>query len=66
MFRTLLDQPQEALYKRHSVYCVRVMSVEVENFILVQPTDIKRTQLSATCVTPPEDEQVMLKTRGGP
>jgi hypothetical protein len=27
MFRTLLADPQEVLYKRHLVYCVRVMSV---------------------------------------
>jgi hypothetical protein len=27
MFRSLLAHPQEALNKRHLVYCVRVMSV---------------------------------------
>jgi hypothetical protein len=27
MFRALLAHPQEVLYKRHLVYCVRVMSV---------------------------------------
>jgi hypothetical protein len=27
MFRALLAHPQEALYKRHLVYCMRVMSV---------------------------------------
>jgi hypothetical protein len=27
MFRALLAHPQEALHKRHLVYCVRVMSV---------------------------------------
>jgi hypothetical protein len=27
MFRALLAHPQEALYKQHLVYCVRVMSV---------------------------------------
>jgi hypothetical protein len=27
MFRALLAQPQEALHKRHLLYCVRVMSV---------------------------------------
>jgi hypothetical protein len=27
MFRALLAHPQEALYKRHLVYCVRVISV---------------------------------------
>jgi hypothetical protein len=27
MFRALLAHPQEALHKRHLVYCMRVMSV---------------------------------------
>jgi hypothetical protein len=27
MFRALLAHPQEALYKRHLLYCVRLMSV---------------------------------------
>jgi hypothetical protein len=27
MFRALLADPQEALHKRHLVYCVHVMSV---------------------------------------
>jgi hypothetical protein len=27
MFRALFTHPQEVLYKRHLVYCVRVMSV---------------------------------------
>jgi predicted nucleotide-binding protein (sugar kinase/HSP70/actin superfamily) len=27
MFRALLAHPQEALHKRHLVYCVRIMSV---------------------------------------
>jgi hypothetical protein len=30
MFRALLAHPQEALHKRHLVYCVRVMSVGCE------------------------------------
>jgi hypothetical protein len=41
MFRALLARPQEALHKRHLVYCVCVMSV---GYTLVQPTDITRTQ----------------------
>jgi hypothetical protein len=28
MFRTLLANPQEALHKRHLVYCKHVMSVD--------------------------------------
>jgi hypothetical protein len=27
MFRALLAHPQEAIHKRHLVYCVRIMSV---------------------------------------
>jgi hypothetical protein len=27
MFQELLSHPQETLYKRHLVYCMRVMSV---------------------------------------
>jgi hypothetical protein len=47
MFRALLAHPQEALNKQHLVYCVRVMSVgctKIGTPILVQPTDITRTQ----------------------
>jgi hypothetical protein len=51
MFRTILVHPQETLHKQHLVYCVRVMSVgctrigvELVAPILVQPTDITRTQ----------------------
>jgi hypothetical protein len=72
MFRVLLVHPQEALHKLHLVYCVHVVSVgctriEAEASILVQPTDIRRTQYrKCHCVVPPEDEQVMLKTCSGP
>jgi hypothetical protein len=31
MFRALLAHPQEALHKRHLVYCVRVMSAGFTN-----------------------------------
>jgi hypothetical protein len=46
MFRALLAHPQEALYKRHLVYCIRVMSVGCHSTPLQswwQPTDITRT-----------------------
>jgi hypothetical protein len=69
MFRGLLAYPQEVLHKRHLVYCVRVMSVGCTSStqILVQLTDIARTNiLSAVCEAPPEDEQVMLETCRGP
>jgi hypothetical protein len=41
MFRALLAHPQDALHKRHLVYCVRVMSVDCTR---VQRSDITRTQ----------------------
>jgi hypothetical protein len=48
MFRALPTHPQEALHKRHLVYCVRVVSwlhqVWSSTSILVQPTGITRTQ----------------------
>jgi hypothetical protein len=51
MFRALLAYPQEALHKRH-LYP-----------ILVQPTDITRTQYTkCRFEAPPEDEQEMLET----
>jgi hypothetical protein len=52
MFRALLTYPQEALHKRHLVYCVCVMSVGCTWIGL---------ELRA-CLAPPEDEQVMLET----
>jgi hypothetical protein len=50
MFRALLAHSQEALHKRHLVYCVRVMSVGG----------------TRPGVAPPEDEQVTLETCRGP
>jgi hypothetical protein len=32
MFRALLAQPQEALHKRHWIYCVRVKSISCTRF----------------------------------
>jgi hypothetical protein len=75
MFRALPAHPQEALHKRHLVYCVRVMSVGCTGLKwksnptpnLVQPTDITRSSIpSAVCVAPPEDEKVMFETCIGP
>jgi hypothetical protein len=45
-FRALLAHTQEALHKRHLVYCVRVMSVGSSK---VQPTDILQTKGSGVC-----------------
>jgi hypothetical protein len=58
LFRELLAHPQEVLYKSHSVYCVRIMSVGCTRIvvelvpgasstpILVQPTDMLRALLA--------------------
>jgi hypothetical protein len=71
MFRALPAYLQEVQHKRHLVYCVRVMSVGCTSIgversstpILVQPTDITRTQIpSVVCAAPPEDKQVILET----
>jgi hypothetical protein len=47
MFRALLAHPQEALNKWHLVFCVCVMSV---GRIMVQPTDITRSQYTKYCL----------------
>jgi hypothetical protein len=64
IFRALRADPQEALHKRHLVYCVRIMSVKL------QPchshlTLYARNTPNAVCVAPSEDEQVMLETSRG-
>jgi hypothetical protein len=48
MFRALLAHPQEVLYKRHLVYCVRVLSVGCNRVELAQSTDKTRTQYTVT------------------
>jgi hypothetical protein len=40
MFRALLAHPQETLYKRHLVYCVRVMSVGCTRIRVVKSTGL--------------------------
>jgi hypothetical protein len=59
MFRVLLAHPQEALHKRHLVYCVRVMSVGCTRI------GVPRNIQSAACAGAPKDEQVMLETCRG-
>jgi hypothetical protein len=59
MFRALLAHPQEVLHKRHLVYCMKLQSWHS------QMTLYARNIPSAVCTTPPEDEQVMLKTCRG-
>jgi hypothetical protein len=71
MFRELLVHPQEALYKQHLVYCVRIMSVGCATIaVKLQSWHSQLTYArnipSAVCVTPPEDELRMLETCKGP
>jgi hypothetical protein len=67
MFRALLAYPQEALHKRHLVYCVRIMSVGcVSVAVKLQSWHSHLTLNSSNipsiiCVAPPDDEQVMLE-----
>jgi hypothetical protein len=63
MFRTLLAHPQEALHKRHLVYCVRIMSAGCATIAV---SLYARNIPSAVCAATPEDEQVMLETCRGP
>jgi hypothetical protein len=71
MFRGLLAHPQEALHKRHLVYCVRMMSVGCAKIAdSLQPWHSRLTLYalnipSAICVALPEDKQVMLETCRG-
>jgi hypothetical protein len=56
MFRALLTDPQEALHKRHLVYCSET-TVGILQFHCTIPTVV--------CDAPPEDQQVMLETCRG-
>jgi hypothetical protein len=70
MFRALLAHPQEALQKRHLVYCV-CMSVGCATIAVKlqschsQLTLYARNIPSAVFEAPPEDEQLMLETCRG-
>jgi hypothetical protein len=68
MFRALLSHPQEVLYQRHLVYCVRVMSIGC--YQGWNGTEFRSNPGSnipnAAGVEPPEDEQVILETCRGP
>jgi hypothetical protein len=72
MFRALLAYPQEALHKRLSVNCVRIMSVGRGTVAVSlhpchsQLTLYARNLPNAVCGAPTEDEQVMLETCRGP
>jgi hypothetical protein len=69
IFRALLAHPQEALNKRHLVYCVRIKSVGFGTVALQswhsQLTLYARNIPIAICVAPPEDERGMLETGRG-
>jgi hypothetical protein len=72
MFRALLANLQEALHKRHLVYCVRITSagcttigVPLQSWCS-QLTLYERNIPSAFCTAPPKDEQVMLETSRDP
>jgi hypothetical protein len=61
VFLALLAYPQEALHKRHLVYCVRDVSCLHQHWsgtpILMQTTDITCTQYTkCRLVSPPGDE----------
>jgi hypothetical protein len=78
VFRALFAHPQEVLYKRNLVYCVRIMSVGCGSVTVVARFTVKlqhchskltsyaRNIPNAVCVAPPEDEQVMYETYRGP
>jgi hypothetical protein len=61
MFRALLAHPQQALHKQHLIYCVRVLSVELQSWCSQLIQHALNIQNGA-CVAPTEDEQVMLET----
>jgi hypothetical protein len=63
MFRILLAHPQEAINKRHLIYCVRVMSVGCSRFRMERSSTPNLVQYpSSAFEAPPENEQVMLET----
>jgi hypothetical protein len=60
MFRALPAHPQEALNKRHLVYCMRIMSVDCDGAVA-------RLQFHCNRATAPsKHEQAMLETCRGP
>jgi hypothetical protein len=64
MFRKLLAHLQEALHKRHLVYCVRVMSVG--STWCSRLTEHARNIPSDACEAITEDEQVKLENMWRP
>jgi hypothetical protein len=61
MFRVLLAHPQEALHKRHLVYCVHFMSVGCTRIGVELQSWCSTQYTKCRCAEPPENEQVMLE-----
>jgi hypothetical protein len=64
MFRALLAHPREVIHKRHLVYCVRMSvgcgTVAVNMKSCHSQLTFARNIPIAVCVSPLEDEHVML------
>jgi hypothetical protein len=62
MFRALLTHPQEAIRKRHLIYCVRTMSVGCGTVAVILQQCHRKLKLyarnipNALCEAPPKDE----------
>jgi hypothetical protein len=65
MFRALFSHLQEALHKRHLVYCVHIMSVGCGT-VAVELILYARIIPNVVCEVPPDDEQVMHETCRSP
>jgi hypothetical protein len=68
MFRALFAHPQEALHKRHLVYCVlyQLVAPGLEWNPGAANWQHARNMPSAVCIEPPEDGQVVIETYKGP
>jgi hypothetical protein len=68
MFRAFTDHPQEAMHKRHLVYCLRFMSAGCTNIeVDFNPGAANWHNTHAIYkIPPPENEQVTLETCRGP
>jgi hypothetical protein len=62
MFRALLSHPQEVLHERGLVYCMCEVSLQPCHSQMIL---YARSIPNAVCVTPPEDEQLLLETCRG-
>jgi hypothetical protein len=62
MFQALLDHSQEALHKRHFVYCSKLQPCHSQ---LTYARNIRNVP-NAICAANPEDEKLMLEICRGP